>query len=193
MYDVLGGHLQEVCAHLGPLDVPRGEEYVAVVFHQERVVLLQEGEEIIGQLLSQWFAVGNEGNGSHLGDGLGKERPHEEVGGVRYDECIEVRGVAVENGLNVGALAEEIDVHGGFAGRRHGALDGFARKVQKNHVVAVDVALVVLGRRDQYDVVLQFPGEVAAVAGDVLVGRQVMADLDEYVHFVRVLFEIAHG
>ena len=51
MYDVLGRHLEQVGAHLGPLDVPWGEENIAVVLHQEGVVLLQEGKEIITRVI----------------------------------------------------------------------------------------------------------------------------------------------
>jgi len=99
----------------------------------------------------------------------------------------------MKNRLYIRALAEKIHIHRRLTGGLNNSLYGLPSEVDENHIFSIYISLIVLGRSDQNNIVLQFPGEVPPMPGYILMGCQVMAYPNEGINFVGMFFQVTHA
>lgn len=99
----------------------------------------------------------------------------------------------MKNRLHIRALAEKIHIHRRLTGGLNNSLYGLPSEVDENHIFSVYISLIVLGRSDKNNIVLQLPGKVATMPGHILMSSQVMAHADKCVNFVGMFFQVTHA
>lgn len=63
----------------------------------------------------------------------------------------------MQHSLYIGTFAKEIHIHRCLTRWLDGALDRLPGQVDKDHIIAVHIPFVVLGRSDKDDIILKFP------------------------------------
>ena len=94
--------------------------------------------------------------------------------------------------LYIRALPEEVHIHGGLTSWFNRSLDGFSGEIDENHIVAGHISFVMLGWSDQNHIILQLPGKIATMAGDILFGSQVATDTNKGIYLIGMFFQQAH-